>query len=322
MKVKVADFLLTFKCPSTCKHCSYKAGPERKGHMNPEDIESYLQILAEAQPIQSVGAHGGEPFLYYELLKGMIETANNLGIHRIWVITNGYWAKDKSEANKKLAELKKAGLTSITFSVDSFHQEYIPLEHAKNGIEIAAGLGFERVCVDAYFLDEPNIQTRFDNIYDQLTSQGLENMEKLEVMINRRRVGFEGRAATELTKYVNEKIETPQGPCQIPFWIGGNLENPEGIEIDYEGNVTLCPGICIGNTKTTPLKQILEQYDVTKHPILSIIEEEGPIGLMKLATSNGFIQQKNFVNECNLCYEMRRFLRPRFPQHLAPQMCY
>ena len=319
MKIRSVDFLVTFKCPSKCKHCSYKAGPERTGHMELEDVETYLQDLTETQPLQSVGAHGGEPFLYFELLKGIMEKARVLGIHRTWVITNGYWAKSKSVAEEKLAELKEAGLTRITFSVDGFHQEYIPLENVRNGIDAAVGLGFDRICVDAYFL----VESPINNFYDNLTRKGLEGLAKLDkVEIHRRRVGFEGRAAAELAEYVSSKTGTPQGRCQLPFWIGGDLENPEGIEIDFEGNVTLCPGICIGNTKTAPLTQILESYNVKEHPILSVIAEEGPVGLLKMAITRGFDKRKAFIDECNLCYEMRRFLRPYHPHHLSPETCY
>ncbi|MFX1558895.1 MAG: hypothetical protein ACFFC9_16725 [Promethearchaeota archaeon] len=31
MLVNSVDFLLTFRCPAECQHCSYKAGPNRTG---------------------------------------------------------------------------------------------------------------------------------------------------------------------------------------------------------------------------------------------------------------------------------------------------
>ncbi|MBA7595944.1 hypothetical protein ES703_02911 [subsurface metagenome] len=71
MHVNGADFLLTFKCPSQCKHCSYKAGPERNGIMDLKDAERWLSELKETQPIKSLTAHGGEPFIYFEILKLM-----------------------------------------------------------------------------------------------------------------------------------------------------------------------------------------------------------------------------------------------------------
>jgi len=71
MQVKGVDFLLTFRCPSKCKHCCYKAGPERTGFMKLEDAEQWLTELAETQPLQSLTVHGGEPFLYFDVLKGI-----------------------------------------------------------------------------------------------------------------------------------------------------------------------------------------------------------------------------------------------------------
>ena len=318
MKVKGGDFLLTFKCPSKCRHCSYKAGPERTGHMKTADAERYLKELTDTQPLKSIAVHGGEPFLYFKLLKHVMKTAKELKLSQTWVITNGYWAKTKTKAEKKLTELKNAGLTCITFSVDAFHQEYIPLETVKNGIEAAATVGFERVCVDSYFLASPNS----DNPYDILTRKTLEKLGKIDnVEINKWQARIGGRAA-ELAKHLPPKPETPTGRCQLPFWIGGNLKNPEAIEIDCEGNVTLCPGISIGNAKHQSLAQILQNYNYRDHPILSIITEEGPIGLLKIAKAKGFKENQKFVNECHLCHETRKFLRPHYPTHLAPASCY
>jgi hypothetical protein len=318
MEIKNADFLLTFKCPSKCKHCSYKAGPERKACMKLADAERYLKELTDTQPLQSITAHGGEPFLCFTHLKRIMKRVKELEVPRRWVITNGYWAKNEKIARKKLIELKEAGLTCITFSVDSFHQEYISLEIVRNGIEVATSVGFEKVCVDSYFL----VGSNSHNCYDDLTKKALESLEGLDkVEINKYRTGFEGRGA-ELAKYVEPKSKPPTGKCPLPFWIGGNLKSPETIEIDFEGNVTLCPGICIGNAKTRSLTEILQDYDCHAHPILSVIAKEGPIGLLRDATSRGFKKRQRFIDECHLCYEMRKFLMHYYPQHLAPADCY
>lgn len=297
----------------------YKAGPEKTGHMKLEDVEGYLEKLTDTHPLQSFAVHGGEPFLYFELLIQIMEKAKKLEVPRSWIITNAYWAKTKTIAQKKLSELKEAGLTCITFSVDGFHQEYIPLEKVKNGIEAAINVGFKRVCIDSYFLGGANS----DNFYNTSTKKAIESLGTLDnVEINRYQPRFVGRAAELLANYVIPKAEIPIGKCQLPFWIGGDLKNPEVIEIDSEGNVTLCPGICIGNTKHQSLIQILQDYDCLAHPILSIIAEEGPIGLLKTATEKGYKQQRKFVDECHLCYELRKFLRPYYPEYLAPASCY
>jgi hypothetical protein len=319
LHIKGVDFLLTFKCPSKCKHCSYKAGPERTGSMKLEDAERFLTELAGTQPLQSFGVHGGEPFLYFKLLKQIIKKGKELGVPRSWTITNGYWAKTRTIAKKKLAQLKDAGLTSITFSVDGFHQEYIPLETVRNGIEAATAVGFQKVWVDSYSLGHLDV----NNPYNISTRKAIESLRGLDrVEINLRQVDFEGRAAELLTEYVELKPETPAGKCPVPFWIGGDLRSPETVEIDYEGNVTLCPGICIGNASDQSLVDVLQDYACLEHPILSILAEEGPAGLLEIAMNRGYKQDRKFANECHLCYEVRKFLRPYYPEYLAPETCY
>ncbi|MFQ6126880.1 MAG: radical SAM/SPASM domain-containing protein [Candidatus Heimdallarchaeota archaeon] len=318
MQVKGVDFLLTFKCPAKCKHCSYKASPNRTGQVKVEIAEGYLKNLTETQPLEAFAIHGGEPFIYFGDMKQILEKAKEADVPQRWVITNGFWAKTKTIASKKLRDLKEAGLTHIVFSVDGFHQEFIPLKNVKIGIETAKCIGFERVVVDSYFIGHLNT----DNLYNNATKKALEIIKTIEgVEIKRYRARFEGRAAEFLTKYIELKTEIPTGSCQLPSWIGGDLKNPEGIEIDYEGNVTLCPGICIGNTNTQPLIQIIQSYDYREHPILAPLAQEGPKALFKTARTNGFQQQK-FVDECHLCFEARKYLQPYYPRYLAPKGCY
>ncbi|NIQ07156.1 MAG: hypothetical protein GWO20_15940, partial [Candidatus Korarchaeota archaeon] len=229
------------------------------------------------------------------------------------------WAESKAIADKKLFQLKEVGLKSITFSVDGFHQEYIPFKNVKRGIEAASRIGFENVWVDSYFLGPENSS----NFYNNLTKKSLESLGTLSnVKTNKRQADFEGRAAELLIEYVKPEAEIPKGKCPLPFWIGGDLRKPEVVEIDHEGNVTLCPGICIGNTRQKSLNAILQDYDCQTHPILSIIAEEGPIGLLSEARAKGFKRKQKFIDECHLCYEMRRFLRFYYPNHLAPSGCY
>jgi hypothetical protein len=121
---------------------------------------------------------------------------------------------------------------------------------------------------------------------------------------------------------VKTSDEIPAGKCPLPYWIGGSLENPKTIEIDHNGNVTLCPGICIGNTRTRSVIEILDNYDCNKHPILSFVNEKGPIGLLDLVREKGFEKKKNFVDECHLCYEIRKELRAKYPKELAPNTAY
>ncbi|MFX0022330.1 MAG: radical SAM protein [Candidatus Hermodarchaeota archaeon] len=318
MLVTSVDFLLTFKCTAECQHCSYKAGPNRTGFIKKKEVSGYLKELTKMNPLKSVWVHGGEPFLDFDGLIYIIKEANQLGIPRKGVITNCYWAKGSKATYKKLIKLKTVGLTSLTFSADFFHQQFIPLEYVRNALQSALSIGFENTYVDSYFVNDVNT----DNYFNHITKINLELMEEIEgVEFHSYPMSVEGRAV-ELIEHIKLKKDIPSGNCPVPFWIDGDLENPATFEIDGEGNVTLCPGICIGNTNIQSLTKIIKNYDINNHPILSIIYEEGPIGLLKIAKENGFQQKKQYANECHLCYELRSFLQEKYPYSLAPKECY
>ncbi len=318
MKVKNVDFLLTFKCPAKCQHCSYRAGPSRVGNIKSKDASRYLKELTNMQPLQSVWVHGGEPFLYFDCLEHIIKQSKKLDIPQLGIITNSFWAKNEIIATKKLERLRKVGLNALTVSFDFFHQEFINLEYVRYALKAAVALGFENIYVDSYFVDGITA----DNYFNQITKKNLEILGDIEdAEFHRSPMSVEGRA-TELKEFLNLNAELPSGKCPMPFWIEGDLQNPETIEIDCEGNVTLCPGICIGNTNIQSLTKIIHDYDVNKHPILSVVSKEGPIGILKLAEEYGFQGDQTFVNECHLCYEMRKYLQPHYPYSLAPEFFY
>ncbi|MHA1449642.1 MAG: radical SAM protein [Candidatus Hodarchaeales archaeon] len=321
MVLKSIDLLITFECPAKCSHCSYKAGPLRKGHMTAVDINLYLAESTIYHQIQSITIHGGEPFLYYDLMLHAVKRAEQLGISRVGVITNSFWAKTGEIAGSKLAALKKAGLTSITFSTDVFHQQYIPVEYVENAVLAAAQIKIDQIYVDSYYLENQNDPDNFNDQTDTLLKR-LNRFRKLDnVIFNKYKVVFEGRAAELPERVINREL-IPFGKCPLPFWMEGDFNNPETVEIDHEGNVTLCPGICIGNAKDNSLEEILKSHDLQKHPVLSLVAEHGPVGLYKLAKEHGLRFERGYVDECHLCYEMRRFLHIEFPRHLAPAACY
>jgi hypothetical protein len=318
LQVKNVDFLLTFKCPAKCQHCSYKAGPTRTGYIKAKEASGYLKELTSKQSLQSVWVHGGEPFLYFDCLEHIIKDAKKLEIPRRGVITNSFWAKNEKIANKKLEKLKEIGLTVLTFSCDFFHQEFIPIEYVRNALKSAVNIRFGDIYVDSYFVGD----ITSDNYFNRITKSNLEVLEEIgNIEFHRLPMSVEGRS-TDLIEYVELKTEIPAGKCPVPFWIEGDLQKPQTIEIDCEGNLTLCPGICIGNTNFQSLTKIIQDYDVNEHAILSIISKEGPIGLLKIAQEQGFQQNQQYANECHLCYEMRKFLQASYPFSLVPKECY
>ena len=321
MQLKGVDFLVTFQCNASCKHCGYRAGPSQHGYMNVRNAHHWLSTLAATHPLQSITIHGGEPLLYFPnyCVEQILQKAAMLNISHRGIITNGFWTIDHETARRKLMKLKSCGLTSITFSVDVFHQEFIPFNTVEIGIEEACALGFAKVDVLSHFVDSVNT----DNIYNQKTNRLLAKLENLKgIEIDRFKTSLYGRAADNLVDSMEKPPLPPSGLCNLPYWLGDKLHDPKAIEIDFHGNVTLCPGICIGNLKTQSLTDVLRNYNPDKHPLLGILAREGPIGLAKMAAEFGIDCNQRFVDECHLCYEMREQLQQLFPSNLAPSSCY
>jgi hypothetical protein len=98
-----------------------------------------------------------------------------------------------------------------------------------------------------------------------------------------------------------------------------NLRDPGRVHVDPFGYVHLCQGIAIGNLFQTPLREICAGFDPDAHPIVGPLLAGGPAGL---AERYGLPREAGYADACHLCYEMRKALRGRFPEILAPDGMY
>jgi len=313
------DFLLTYTCVSQCTHCLYHAGPQAQGVMAVNDARSYLN---QAGDIQWISIHGGEPFLYFDTLLKTIESAHAVDIGEIWVMTNCYWAKSFTHACEKLKRVKEAGCTHIWISADAFHQDFIPLERVKTALKAARACSFENIIINSLYLGCDQDQNEFNRKTHQILSE-LGSLDDIITSWESFSIGVAlsvvGRAADTLAPLLNRK-SPPSGPCVLPPYLGSDIDSPQAFEIDPFGWVLLCPGVSVGNAKATSLSHILDTYDPASIPVLKTLRKEGPIGLLKEAETKGYTPGM-YVNECHMCYEVRKYLRKDYP-NLVPGICY
>jgi len=261
---------------------------------------------------------GGEPMLYPTLVKKIIAECSRLSFSQVWLFTNGFWAYDKSKATATAVMLRNLGLTKMFFSIDFFHQSYIPIESVKNAIEASLESSLE-VTIDARFIGRPGEQNEF-NSATHVYLESLGNLlSKVEVL--KGQPMFVGRAAESLTKHVEmkpfSKILTEKCPGA---WAGGTLGSPLGVDVDEFGFVTICPGLSIGNAREVPLRRIIEDYDYRGFSVIAAIRDEGLKGLTDLASKHGFVPNRAYANGCHLCYETRKLLRRYLPEALVLQI--
>ncbi|MHA2092482.1 MAG: radical SAM protein [Candidatus Kariarchaeaceae archaeon] len=289
-------FILTYSCTRECDHCFLFGSPKARGKFT---IEQILEVLNEAQKIGTVEIvyfEGGEPFLSYKTMLKGIEHARELGF-QIGIVTNGYWAKDTETARRLLKPLSEMGLADLSISDDDFHSDGITAP-AKIATQVAREMGLP---VGNIKIDNP-LPGRVGSI-----------PEKGKPIIGGD-VRFRGRAVEMLTD------ETPRHNWKVfDKCSHEELKNPERVHIDPFGNVFLCQGISLGNMWKTPLSEIISKYQINSHPIFRFIEEGGPACLAKRYGIDG---EQEFVDECHLCYVVRRELLNDFPEILAPRQMY
>ena len=318
IKLKGLDILLTYKCTGRCAHCCYRAGPGRSETMTVAEVEGYLAAVAD-QPLEWILLFGGEPFLFPDLLRASVALAAPLA--RVLVFTNGYWATDLDTALQRLADLQQAGLDYIMFSVDAFHQAHTPLARVAVGIEAARELGYNTIEIDNCCLEEPDADNSFNRRTQALMTRLAELCDLTDVNVLQGASRLVGRAADQLSPYLATQT-TLSAKCPLPGYLGGDLRTPTGVEIHPGGWVNLCAGLALGNTQQYPLDKILANYNPAAHPIIRVLAREGPSGLLRLAQRHGYSLAEGHVDGCHLCYQMRRFLRSYYPDHLAPAYSY
>ena len=97
------------------------------------------------------------------------------------------------------------------------------------------------------------------------------------------------------------------------------LEHPSRVHVDPLGFVHLCQGIVLGNVWQRELVDIMCQYDPWEHPICGPLLGAGPAGLARAFRVK---REATYVDECHCCYDLRRRLRRRLSQWLAPDQMY
>jgi MoaA/NifB/PqqE/SkfB family radical SAM enzyme len=256
-------------------------------------------ILTEAQKIGSVDIiyfEGGEPFLAYRLMLEGITMSRKMGFD-VGIVTNGYWAKDEGTARKLLKPIADAGIADLSISCDDYHSDGKEDYPAEIAIKVAKDLGLPMGTIT---IEEPTIAQKTPETKGKPIIGG--------------GVRFRGRAVEKLADNLPKREWKEFNSCPDE-----EFEDPGRVHIDCFGNVFLCQGICLGNINDSSLSELINEYSLSEHPIFHYIEKGGPA---LLARQYGIPDQIGFVDECHLCYTVRKNLLDKYPKYLAPKHVY
>lgn len=289
--------LLTFRCTNECDHCFLHCGPRLAGAFTIPQLRTLFDEIGRIGTIRTIYFEGGEPFLHYATLLEGVRMARAAGLEA-GIVTNAYWATSLEDALCCLRPFRDLKLADLSVSDDEFHDSGAAQNPARLAQLAAAELGMpcDKVCIE------------------RPRAAGPEALARKGQPVVGGPVLFKGRAAEKLVDGLPVRPATGMVTCPHE-----DLASPERVHVDAYGNVHLCQGISMGNMWTTPLSTLVREYDPAKHVIAGPILRGGPA---LLARDFGFDTNAMFVDECHLCYTVRKSLVLRLGEWLAPREAY
>jgi hypothetical protein len=139
-----------------------------------------------------------------------------------------------------------------------------------------------------------------------------------------------GRAGRELARYLPDRSIDDLRPDRL--WHGdppgdgscrSEFEPDEmwEIHVDPYGNIQTCCGIILGNAHQIPLADRMKN-GFTDGEVAKAVHKDGPFELLRMAVELGYEPREGYPQKCNLCWEVRCYLRPYFPDELGPDEIY
>lgn len=131
----ILGIVTTNGCTAKCAHCLMNCAPGKKEKLSFEQIRKAIdQLKKDFSNIHLITFTGGEPTLLGEDLIRAIRYCT-LNSYNTKIVTNAHWATSLERAKKYIKELRDVGLTELDFSVDDFHEPFVPLKNIKNAWE-------------------------------------------------------------------------------------------------------------------------------------------------------------------------------------------
>ena len=307
---RFAGLLFTYRCTIACKHCLFNCSPWQPDvYVSLEDGVEFLRQLRATDRVIHIA--GGEAMIYYPQMLAICRIANEEGCAAHFFETNASWCTDDDVTRKRYEELKQAGLLGVYISADPYHQAFVSPQSRLRAYKLAVEI-FCRENVVAADLSLEQLS--------ELRSIGRDD-KRLKGYCRNHAPKLVGRGGNVLAGFYDDKpLEAldAEENCRSKF---DSDEIPE-IHIDTYGNIQTNCGIIVGNAREKPLLKWMERGFYTDNDLVRVVCERGPYAYMELAIQRGYQPHEGYPQKCNLCWEVRKFLRPYFPDTFGPAEIY
>ena len=302
MDIKRIEFIVTFQCGGKCKHCQSGADINKHGshrHVLSEYAGDAVKKIASAYEVTSVMTFGGEPLYYPEVTAAIHKAATGCGIKTRQILTSGFFTNSAEKSGLVANALADAGVNNLLLSVDSFHQEHIPLEPVYQ---------FARDIINAKI---PNatlypawlVSKEHQNPYNAKTKELLKKFSDLPILVDEyeNQIALVGRAAKLLGAYYEQPRLTLS--AEEPHKCAEVL-SVTNISIVPNGDLMVC-GFVIGNIYEEDVLDIIARYNPYENKAMLAIIQGGVFELVDYAEKQGItVDAFNCYDACDLCVSL------------------
>lgn len=254
---------------------------------------------------------GGEPFIYKKEILEVLKHIKLSGPTISRIVTNASWAKSYGVAKRILQEFKDAGLTELNYSVDDFHQQFIPLTIIKNAVDAAIDLNIPVLLAHKTYPGSQSSKVTYESLFQRNIPDINEiNKEQLHEELFTFSSGYTvpiGRKSEE----VNKIDWLPEGYSEIN-WRGPCTNILNSVNISPNGDLMPCCGLIdraiklfyLGNVLDNDLEDIMEKAN--KNTLFNWLALEGPSAIMDfvIEVDNSVKFTGKYVQGCQLCQEL------------------
>ena len=295
-------FVMTDKCSAECGICCFSCSPRNNTVLDKEVIKDYIRQAHELGGIRIIAFTGGEAIMYFEQLRECMACAHEFGM-KTTLVTNGFWARDVQRGIEMMRELAASGLSKVSFSVDSYHQEYVSYETVASAVKICERLGIAQDIAIMEVADGHNLREVMDNLRGELYNKEITVYPLLAV----------GAAAENIS---DDQIirECVAEDASCPFI--------KCISFFYDGTIQICCSqfskeismVRLGTFGKTSLNDAISAFH--DNDFIYVLFKRYFKWYVEAAKNNGIPVAEKYSTPCELCHYL--FTNKGFVETLRP----
>jgi TPR repeat protein len=120
--------------------CCFSCTPKGGRLLDAKRMKEYMDQASDIKTVKNIAFSGGEAIMHFRQFLDCVSYAAGLGFNAT-LVTNGFWAADEKKGYRMMNTLAEAGLKQVSISVDTYHQEFVPIETERKAARILAELG-------------------------------------------------------------------------------------------------------------------------------------------------------------------------------------